>query len=668
MQDVWARPDLLKAVYAFAREIEARGGRLEIGILPAIAGEQKLDEFLQRHAPSDLHALPHITRHHKTFSGFSSWWRGWRQAKLTGKRKGKRQTPPHRLCPYLVRGGRLTYLAEKPGPLGVRVLEPLPIADFSAQITEEIVTEDDARMFAISGTTIHQENFVVEVAATAFADERALKAALTAVAGARSPIHAGMSKHLGPAIQLLTAADVCQTRRYERTGWEDQRFLIPGREPPQVTIALPRKLPYALRPTANINEGLKAFQALMESMPQEQTTVAAVLPFEASLAHLVGWRDERSATFIKGRTGSFKTSWAQCLMAIYGPDFLQDSLLIKLGQGATNNAIMALATRAHDLPFLIDNYKPSTGGGARDLINLLHNILEGGEKDRLNRASELRETKPVFCWPLVTGEDVPETDPATLARMLIIPFDSEPGSSNPKLTEAQEGSAHLCAVGAAWLSWLETEDGHDAAGEETKTFADVRDGWATTLRQHYPKMANIFRVATNLATNQLTWQVMCQHPLLGPALTDYTEAHTNGLTTLMHGMGAYTTESLEASRFLMMLVELLNSERTQLLDYPKAPVNDSERERMIGWKQTDGTVYLLPDLAREAVERTMGRDSLGQLSDRTLHSQLASLKMLQSCDEGRFTINRKIKGKSTRLLHLTAAAMTGPDDQPGVQP
>lgn len=104
-QDIWARPDLLKAVYAFAREIEARGGILQIGVLPATPGEQKLDEFLQRHSRGDLEALPHIDRRHKTFSGLATWWRGWRQAKLTGKRKGKRQTPTSRVYPYRVLGG-----------------------------------------------------------------------------------------------------------------------------------------------------------------------------------------------------------------------------------------------------------------------------------------------------------------------------------------------------------------------------------------------------------------------------------------------------------------------------------------------------------------------------------------------------------------------------------
>jgi hypothetical protein len=217
-------------------------------------------------------------------------------------------------------------------------------------------------------------------------------------------------------------------------------------------------------------------------------------------------------------------------------------------------------------------------------------------------------------------------------------------------------------LGASWLNWLETDDGRDAAIEEARKFTDTREGWATNLRQAYPKMANIFRVATNLATNQLTWQMMLQHPIIGPAVADYTNDNTKGLQMLMDEMGAYTTESLEASRFLATLVELLTSERVQLLNFPQAPANESERDRMIGWKLSDGSVYLLPDLAREVVERTMGRESLGGLSDRTLHSQLASLNMLASQEPGRFTVNRKIQGKSTRLLHLSGSAIAGPCD------
>lgn len=89
--DVWARPDLLKAVYAFLRELEARGAQPLTGVLPMTAGVQKLDEFLLQRTTDDLQALSHIRRDHKTFSGLAKWWQGWRGKKL-GTPKAKTTT------------------------------------------------------------------------------------------------------------------------------------------------------------------------------------------------------------------------------------------------------------------------------------------------------------------------------------------------------------------------------------------------------------------------------------------------------------------------------------------------------------------------------------------------------------------------------------------------
>ena len=102
---------------------------------------------------------------------------------------------------------------------------------------------------------------------------------------------------------------------------------------------------------------------------------------------------------------------------------------------------MALAAHAHDLPFLIDNYKPNTGGGSRDFVNLIHNLIEGGEKERLTRTAELRDNKPIYCWPIVTGEDVPGDDPASLARVLVVPFEWERGKPNDQLSQGTTAGA-----------------------------------------------------------------------------------------------------------------------------------------------------------------------------------------------------------------------------------
>src|SRR3712207_8944428 len=61
----------------------------------------------------------------------------------------------------------------------------------------------------------------------------------------------------------------------------------------------------------------------------------------------------------------------------------------------------------------------------------------------------------------------------------------------------------------AWLTWLESDDGQIRAPEEATKFLDTRADWAKTLHTQHKHMVNILRVATNLATHQLTWQVLC---------------------------------------------------------------------------------------------------------------------------------------------------------------
>jgi hypothetical protein len=82
--DVWARPDLLKAVYAFGRELQARGAVVQVVALPATDDGRKvgLDDFLLIHSTQDLAALPHFVLTDTAFKGLAKWWSGWRRKKL----------------------------------------------------------------------------------------------------------------------------------------------------------------------------------------------------------------------------------------------------------------------------------------------------------------------------------------------------------------------------------------------------------------------------------------------------------------------------------------------------------------------------------------------------------------------------------------------------------
>lgn len=567
--------------------------------------------------------------------------------------------------PYRIEGGRIVYLFYRSGPDGTK-LESTPVADFTAAIKEEITDEDGRKTFVVKGNAVRGGGFEFEMDAEEFGNEGRLKATLDAASGAKDPVRAGMKKHLSAAIQLLTANDIPKIKRYRRTGWADGIFLIPGREPPNVLIEPPEKLVYRIDPDADLDKGLECLDSLILSLDAERTTVVLSLMFQAPAALIAGWRGKRYAPFICGRSGSFKTSFAMVAMSMYGPKFNDESILIKWGEGATRTSVMLHAAFAHDLPLLIDNYKPSTGEGARAFINLIHNIVEGGDKDRAKRSgTELQRTKKVFCFPICTGEDIPDTDPASLARILSIPVRWQQGEDNPELTHAQSLSNHLCAVGGAWLSWLESEDGQEIVKNVGAQFEEYRTKWSKKLGALRRDMVNPMRVATNLATNELTWQMVCHHPTIGPIAQKFSQAHQEGLSEIIAvAMSEATAEALEARRFLSALQELLTAGQVILAPKDDVAMTEADRNRLdymrdrrIGWQDKD-TLYLLPKLARNRVEQLLGKDGLGNISNTSLYKQLDEIKVLQQRGARSTTAVVRIEGKGQRVLCIKADAVS----------
>lgn len=553
--------------------------------------------------------------------------------------------------PYDVKGGRLVYLSERQ-VYETSTLTSTPIADFRVSISHEINEEMGSKIFMLDGHAIRGGPFCLEVGAEEFGNDRKLKAMLDGASGSLDPVRAGMAKHLGPAIKLLTKQDECKkVRRYKRTGWTDDYFLIPGRPKPGIEIALDEGLVYRVD-EGDLRLGLSALDALLESMGPERTTVPAALAFQAPLAQPAGWTNERYAVFIAGRTGSLKTSFAQVLMCLYGSKFAEDRYIQKWGDGATANARMNIASSAHDLPLLIDNYKPGTGGGAAAFISLIHIILEGAEKMRLNRNAELRKSRPLMCWPLCTGEDVPDGDPASLARILVVTLEWQRGTPNDSLTKAQELAEHLPVVGNAWLAWLEADAGQEAAARISSKFFDRRAHWATVLQGIRQDSVNVLRVASNLATNELTWEILCEHPAIGTVARKHKNAHATGLRELVAVTMAETTaEALEATRYIAALKELLAT-RKAIIGSMDDTSPDHERDRLIGWQSSVG-IYLLPGIARKTVDALLS-EGLNGISNLALNKQLDALGLIASKKKGQYTKPKRIGQRVERVLHLVA--------------
>lgn len=559
--------------------------------------------------------------------------------------------------PYAIEGGRLIWKFEtKDG------IESRPICDYTARIVEEITDEDGEKTFTIVGSGLRGGPYRMEISASEFGEERRLRAQLTAAVGALDGVYNKMGSHLQPAIQKVSDKREMQAvKRFNRVGWLNNHFLFPGRMPGNWRIDLYRQLPYGI-PAANVtlNEALPIFEQLIVSVKPQISTPVLAMMLQATIHRIVGW-NKRYGVFIQGRTGSLKTSWSQVAMAIFGEGWNDDSNLMKWGEGATRNSLMHIAAHAHDMTILIDNYKPNTGGGQKDFENLIQNLIEGGDKIRMQRSrNELRESKPVHCFPLFTGEDQPSEDAASLVRILLIAFEWQPGTPNDDLTNVQEHVHLLPVIGTTWLDWIESKDGQQIACDIAKDFPAARSRWANRLRGVRTDIVNVLRLASNLATNELTWRIAEQHPRLGFIFKAYAPAHLEGLNVIAERMAKSTAEALEAQQFLAALRELLSTGQYVLVERNVGQPSDLDKDRTLGWYDNQG-IYLLPALALQVIRRMLGPGSI-PISTQALYNQLAGLKLLASTGADRATKKIAIGKERPRVLHLKTDVLQGGDE------
>lgn len=542
-----------------------------------------------------------------------------------------------------------------------------PLANFAARITKELTGEFGEKFFTIEGKGVRGKAFTLEIAGEDFGDTGKLCAKLEAAAGRHDGILPNQRAHIGPAIKALTDETSIEKRVYHRTGWTtlDGKpcFLIPGREPEGVEIKLAERLPYAFDPKADLAKGLQCLDHALKFTEDKGTIIlaAALLP---PLAYHADLRSYRYTLYLRGRTGAYKTATMKLFMCLYGAKFASDDFLIRLGGATTPNALMSMATQVSDLPLLIDNYKPNTGGGSKELINVIHTLTEGGEKDRLSRASVLNQHKSIWAYPFVTGEDIPREDAAALARTLILLFKRlEPAESKDMarldhLTQAQALSRHLNAVGAAWIDWLVTPEAQEIiAGCD---FEAERRNYTRLIAAEHPGAVNPSRIATSLALNHLVWTILTYHPTLGEFARQHEQAHDTALADLIRSTVETTTHALEADRLLDYLREYIGGGRLTLLPKGEEIVGSpQEREHTIGWHDGDGGAYVLPDLTIQMVKR-YSEDSLSGLTKPALFEQLDHQGMIYKGKDKNGPTSTKViyvGGHSKRVLHLRAAAL-----------
>lgn len=552
--------------------------------------------------------------------------------------------PPYRLTtPYAVKDGRLCIVKVTDDDIKFS-----PIGDFACKIIEQVDHEDGRRFYTIQGKPVRGRPFKFDIDAVDFGKQNTVSAIVDARAGGMSSVAPGMAKHVGPAIKAMSQ-DINYTLRLQRTGWSDglEKYYLAGRDLPGVEFNMMNQMSsYMTDPAQPLSKGIDTLDNLINILPPERTTVALTAMLTSVMSQIVG--AARYGIFFRGRSGTYKTTFCQLAMCIFG-DFTDESSIIKAGTGATENAMMEMIASAADAPIMLDNWKPNTtrkGGFA----SLIHAATEGREKNRLSQTSDQRLARTLRAWLLMTGEDIPDDDGGTIARMLVLPLAATRRTDHPHIDFVQENALTLNAVGREWIDWVEGE-GRAVIIETWKSFQLCRARWAKIVRSQRDDVLNAGRIASNLATNDVAFSIICQHPTIGKTFKAYKEQHESGLRELAKYMAAETTESMAAIKLLNYINAMLIDGSATLID-TRTDAPDRERERMIGYRKDDQVLLLMTNVLRR-VKEAFGPNCLNGEKSSSIYAQIDSLGLIANGYEAK-PVPRTINGKGHRLLILDA--------------
>lgn len=513
------------------------------------------------------------------------------------------------------------------------------ICDGFAYISEETRDDKNEASFTVEGRGSKDgHEFRFDISGRDFSDPRKLKAALVAHFGARNQIR----KMDADVIQNLTK-DVKKLTLITAPCWINDKLAIPGIDENGFKFRLSSRVPADLS-TGEDKRGLEALALMFKTWPADRCSV----PIAVSLASPVcgrWFRGDRFGLALVGTTGrGLKTEMLKALLAIYGAGFLSEETLLRWGDGATTNAMLNIATSCGCLPSGVDNYKNTQRDGANKFVSFSHTVLEGRERERLNRNAELRETREYACTLLITGEDLPE-EASTVARVLPWEWSTPPDTA--KLTDLQKIAHHLPAAGRVWCRYLS-----DTAQVDMDAWRESRAQLVKAAKE--AGAINPGRIGTTASILRLVWTMALDSPL-GAVLRDYSTDFEKGLSDLILSTSAATCEMTEAAQFIEILRELITSGRYIVLDRVRTG-SELTLPNVVGWRlDEEGSTAIFPDLAIEAVRRVTGPQAQ-IVGKNTLYRQLDEAGLIEPGTDNR-TQNKRAGSKQVRVLVFKAGSL-----------
>jgi len=89
--DIWTRIELQRAVYALGKELERKGGKVSVVVIPPDGhGKVGLDDYLVKYSLTDFNQLKQLSLSHPTLKQHQKWWK-----KRSDKKKNQTRISPN---------------------------------------------------------------------------------------------------------------------------------------------------------------------------------------------------------------------------------------------------------------------------------------------------------------------------------------------------------------------------------------------------------------------------------------------------------------------------------------------------------------------------------------------------------------------------------------------
>lgn len=540
---------------------------------------------------------------------------------------------------------------------------PLLLGNFTAAITSERVLDDGEQreeLYTITASCRGRQR-TIELKRTEFESEAAL-ARIVAALGARARLNPrAQPRFVLDAIKALSS-DVREEVRFAHTGWVERRFLFANGYVDAAgwheadDCQLPRRLQqYRLSPPAeSISQALDVFDSLLGLAP-----ASAMVPLLGGvlLGPILDSIDAPAPmVHLYGPTGSHKTSVTCAALALFG-DFTPSQPTDTWT--STANSVQRLGWYLKDMPMLLDDYK-AANVKPHQVTFLLQNYGDNMARGRLDANSEVRSAFPIRGALLSSGEDQPEGEASTLARILSVPL--RRGSVHRgRLSDVQQRARLLQLLTIDYLRWLAS--GNRVSGNRELHLA-IRTGVLEKLEGATENATNPGRIASNLAVLYVAWE--CFGRFLAERehwpeerVRTWLLSCKRDLLNLARSQLDLTTQERYSHLFLEAVRSLVASGKAVLADLDADAPEPRPGQVLIGAYDAMGTYLIVESSYDEVCKQLKAAGRPASFTIRALSQLFEQEGLLREVSPPHLTVKKRINGSRPRCWHLPPGMLDG---------